>query len=115
MSEPLRQERRSHPERRIEHRRKSESAAIASSPPPRAEFDHGPVALSMDRLWTVRQAAAFLGCSTSWVYKAAERGELPRARGLGWGLRFVPVDVHAFARGQQPSNAVRAVRDDGSG
>jgi predicted DNA-binding transcriptional regulator AlpA len=57
------------------------------------------VSLPTDRLWTVRQAAAFLGRSVSWVYKAAERGELPRARGMGWGLRFVPVELHAYARG----------------
>jgi predicted DNA-binding transcriptional regulator AlpA len=55
------------------------------------------VALPTDRLWTVRQAAAFLGRSESWVYKAAERGELPN--GLGWGLRFVPSELQAFARG----------------
>ncbi len=74
----------------------------------------GTLPLAMDRLWSVRQAAAFLGRSTSWVYKAAERGELPRARGLGWGLRFVPADVHAFARGPLTSSAVLAVRDKGS-
>ena len=58
------------------------------------------VSLPTDRLWTVRQAAAFLGRSVSWVYKAAERGELPRARGMGWGLRFVPADLHAYTRGE---------------
>jgi len=57
------------------------------------------VPLPTDRLWTVRQAAAFLGRSVSWVYKAAERGELPRARGMGWGLRFVPAQLHAYANG----------------
>jgi len=61
------------------------------------------VALPSDRLWTVHQAAAFLGRSVSWVYKAAERGELPRARGFGWGLRFVPRDLHAYARGESAS------------
>lgn len=35
----------------------------------------------------------------SWVYKAAERGQLPRARGMGWGLRFVPGELYAYARG----------------
>jgi len=47
----------------------------------------------------------FLGRSVSWVYKAAERGELPRAKGLGWGVRFVPADLHAFARGEVPAIA----------
>jgi|SRR5438270_6386742 excisionase family DNA binding protein len=113
MSEAVRQERRSRLERRIESRRKSGSAAVPSAGLPPPQSQHGSVALSMDRLWTVRQAAAFLGRSTSWVYKAAERGELPRARGLGWGLRFVPADVHAFARGESSPAAV-AVHGEGS-
>lgn len=108
MSKPIRHERRSHPERRIESRRRSEDAPTPESlPAPRSQDS---IILSMDRLWTVRQAAAFLGRSTSWVYKAAERGELPRARGLGWGLRFVPADVHSFARGQPASSSATSAR-----
>ncbi len=57
------------------------------------------MSLPPDRLWTVHQAAAFLSRSVSWVYKAAESGVLPRAVGLGWGLRFVPADLYAFASG----------------
>src|SRR5438309_979023 len=106
MSDALRQDRRSRPERRIESRRKTASTAVPDAPLPPPHSQHGSIVLSMDRLWTVRQAAAFLGRSTSWVYKAAERGELPRARGLGWGLRFVPADVHAFAHGQSLPAAV---------
>jgi len=68
--------------------------------PPLRERQRDPVPLPTDRLWTVHQAAAFLGRSVSWVYKAAERGELPRARGMGWGLRFVPSELHACARGE---------------
>jgi predicted DNA-binding transcriptional regulator AlpA len=68
-------------------------------PHPR-ERRRDPIPLPADRLWTVHQAAAFLGRSGSWVYKAAERGDLPRARGMGWGLRFVPSELHAFARGE---------------
>lgn len=63
------------------------------------------VALPTDRLWTVRQAAVFLGRSESWVYKAAERGELPRARGMAWGLRFIPAELQAYARGEAPPAA----------
>jgi hypothetical protein len=63
------------------------------------------VALPTDRLWDVHQAAAFLVRSTSWVYKAAERGELPRARGFGWGLRFVPADLYAYAKGLEAPGA----------
>lgn len=78
-------------------------------PAPRNRRREG-VALPTDRLWTVRQAAAFLGRSESWVYKAAERGHLPRAKGLGWGLRFVPSELQAFARGA----VLRSPRDGGS-
>jgi len=58
-----------------------------------------PIPLPTDRLWGVREAAAFLGRSASWIYKAAERGELPRARGFGWGLRFIPAEMYAYAKG----------------
>ena len=71
----------------------------SSTPTPSTSISRDRVALPTDRLWTVRQAAAFLGRSVSWVYKAAERGELPRARGMGWGLRFVPAQLHAYANG----------------
>lgn len=62
------------------------------------------MSLPPDRLWTVHQAAAFLSRSVSWVYKAAESGSLPRAQGMGWGLRFVPADLYAFASGQPRKN-----------
>ena len=58
-----------------------------------------PIPLPTDRLWDVHQAAAFLRRSASWVYKATERGELPRARGFGWGLRFIPAELYAYAKG----------------
>ena len=68
------------------------------------------VVLPEDRLWTVHQAAAFLGRRSSWVYKAAERGELPRAKGMAWGLRFVPADLMAYARGYSRPAAYPARR-----
>ena len=71
-----------------------------ASPRPR-ERRREPISLPTDRLWTVHQAADFLGRSPSWVYKAAERGELPRARGMGWGLRFVPAELLAYAPGEK--------------
>jgi predicted DNA-binding transcriptional regulator AlpA len=73
------------------------------------------LALPTDRLWDVHQAAAFLKRSVSWVYKAAERGELPRARGFGWGLRFVPAELYAYVKGiETPAVAVLAIaRKDG--
>ena len=99
MSNPVHYERRFTSERRTGPRRRDGSSPAARTPSPAPDRQPGPTALLTDRLWTVREAAAFLGRSTSWVYKAAERGELPRARGMGWGLRFVPSELHASARG----------------
>ena len=57
-----------------------------------------------ERLWTVRDVAAFLQVSTSYVYKAAERGEVP-CRRVGALLRFVPAEVRAWALGESASGA----------
>jgi excisionase family DNA binding protein len=57
-----------------------------------------------ERLWTVRDVAAFLQVSTSYVYKAAERGEVP-CRRVGALLRFVPAEVRAWALGEPVSGA----------
>lgn len=53
-------------------------------------------------LWTVRDVATYLSASTSYVYKAAERGVLP-CRRLGALLRFVPSEVRRWAEGQTAS------------
>ncbi len=71
----------------------SEPAADAGAAP------QNQIPLPTDRLWDARQAAAYLNRSVSWVYKAAERGDLPRARGFGWGLRFIPDELYAYAKG----------------
>jgi hypothetical protein len=91
-------ERRSNPDRRIARRRNGDRSRSFPAPP----NQDGTTILAMDRLWTVHQASAFLGRSTSWVYKAAESGVLPRARGMAWGLRFLPADLMAYARGDLP-------------
>ena len=57
-----------------------------------------------EKLWTVRDVAAFLQVSTSYVYKAAERGEVP-CRRVGALLRFVPAEVRAWALGEPASGA----------
>ena len=44
-------------------------------------------ALPDNSLMDARAAASYLGLSLSWVYKAAERGELPCVR-IGAALRF---------------------------
>ena len=46
-------------------------------------------------LWTVRDVARLLKASTSWVYKAAEKGELPCIR-IGAMLRFEPAAIRAW-------------------
>jgi excisionase family DNA binding protein len=50
-------------------------------------------------LWDVRDVAHYLKASVSWVYKAAERGDLPCVR-LGGLLRFDARAVRAFALGR---------------
>lgn len=111
MSKPVQRERRSIPERRIDERRRN--AHVPHMPPPLPEREPHAKALVIDRLWTVREAAVFLARSTSWVYKAAERGELPRARGMGWGLRFVPSELHAYARGEMSDPRTMLRKRDG--
>jgi len=46
-------------------------------------------------LWTVNDVARLLKASLSWVYKAAERGELPCIR-IGAMLRFEPAAIRAW-------------------
>jgi excisionase family DNA binding protein len=53
-------------------------------------------------LWTAFEVAAFLKCSTSYVYKAAER-EVLRCLRVGRMLRFEQDAVRAFARGERPN------------
>ncbi len=55
-----------------------------------------------EHLWTAHEAADFLRCSTSYVYKAAERDLLPAIR-IGRMLRFAPDAVKRFALGTTPS------------
>lgn len=50
-------------------------------------------------LWNARDAARFLKCSTSYVYKAAERDLLTAVR-IGRMLRFEPDAVRRFAHGE---------------
>jgi excisionase family DNA binding protein len=47
-------------------------------------------------LWDAKAVSAYLKCSKSYVYKAAESGELPCVR-IGVMLRFHPAQVRAFA------------------
>lgn len=55
-----------------------------------------------DSLWGVKEVARYLRASKSWVYKSAEKGELPSVR-VGRLLRFRPNDVRAFVGHQAKS------------
>lgn len=49
-----------------------------------------------ERLWTVAETAKYLHVSTSWVYRATEKGELPHLK-LGGVIRYMPDQVRAHA------------------
>ena len=56
-----------------------------------------------DALWTADEVAAFVKCSVSYVYKAAERGDLPCVR-VGRMLRFKPDEIRATVLGLASAN-----------
>jgi len=111
VSDLIRDRRVTRDRRRAERRNKEAvkpSAALVPVAPGLESLE-----LHTGRLWTVHEAAAFLRRSTSWVYKAVERGELPRAKGMAWGVRFVASDLMSYARGEMRSSATPAsLRDE---
>jgi predicted DNA-binding transcriptional regulator AlpA len=111
VSDLIRDRRVTRDRRRAERRNKEAvkpSAALVPAAPGLESLE-----LHTGRLWTVHEAAAFLRRSTSWVYKAVERGELPRAKGMAWGVRFVASDLMSYARGEMRSSATPAsLRDE---
>jgi excisionase family DNA binding protein len=58
-----------------------------------------------DALWTVNDIARVLKSSVSWVYKAAERGELPCIR-IGAMLRFEPATIRAWLDAKKVSSSL---------
>ena len=56
--------------------------------------------LDEESLWTVHDIARLLKASTSWVYKAAERGQMPCVR-IGALLRFEPVVIREWLAKQR--------------
>jgi len=60
-----------------------------------------------DALWEVEDVMRYLKASRSWVYHAAQRGELPSLR-ISRMLRFDPAAVRSFALGKAaaPGNVV---------
>jgi len=55
------------------------------------------VPVPIERLWTVKDVATYLGVSKSWVYQHAEAGDLPCLR-VGALLRFDPDAIRTWAR-----------------
>ena len=58
-----------------------------------------------EKLWVAKDVANFGQCSMSWVYKAAERGEIPCIR-IGSMLRFDPIAVKRFFHASTSSAVV---------
>jgi excisionase family DNA binding protein len=56
-------------------------------------------------LWTVKDVAAYLQLSRSWVYQRAELGELPCIR-LGGALRFEPEAIRRWLAKQRGGDLV---------
>jgi hypothetical protein len=92
MSNPVHYERRFTPERRTRPRRRDGSSPAAPTPSPAPDRQPGPTALLTDRLWTVREAAAFLGRSTSWVITRLQSAAscLARAEWAGASASSLP-------------------------
>lgn len=55
----------------------------------------------LERLWTVRDVAAFLRVPVGTIYQWRVRSEGPPAMRLGRHLRFDPAEVVAWARRQR--------------
>jgi excisionase family DNA binding protein len=58
-----------------------------------------------ETLWTVKDVAAYLKLSESWVNKRAADGTLPTLR-IGRALRFEPDAIRAWMRGEECGGAV---------
>ncbi len=60
----------------------------------------------VEPLWTVKDVAAYLRTSTSWVYSHADDGTIPSVR-IGGLRRFQPDAIRAYARGEwKPSTVI---------
>ena len=71
------------------------SAALQIVAPPAVLDSESVGVIPYESLWTVSDAANFLRMSRDWVYRAAERGDLPY-RKVGANLRFVPSELRAW-------------------
>ena len=61
---------------------------------------------SSEPLWTVKEVAAYLRVSNSWVYSHGEAGTIPSVQ-IGGLRRFHPEAIRAYARGEwKPASVV---------
>jgi len=88
-----------------------EPAALAERAPPAPrepkqehEDEPGNPTSPEDTLWTVKDVAAYLAVSRSWIYQRTAAGTFPHLN-VGGLLRFDPAEVKAWARGQQAPGA----------
>ncbi len=58
-----------------------------------------PTAEKREPLWSVAEAALYLGVSTDWVYRKSANGELP-CRKVGRNTRFEPSELAAWVSRQ---------------
>jgi len=73
---------------------------------PRVEVRGAAEGCSGDRLWTVRETAAYLGKSARWLFDVlrtpeSEPGSIPFVR-IGRSPRFIPDDIRAWLDMQCP-------------
>ena len=61
--------------------------------------------LADETLWTVKDVARLLKASSSWVYKNAERGEIPCVH-IGALLRFDPAAIRAWLASKSAGKAL---------
>jgi excisionase family DNA binding protein len=47
-------------------------------------------------LWDIKEAAAFLKMSPSWVYKRVSAGEIPHCK-IGSAVRFMPEQMELYS------------------
>lgn len=67
-----------------------------------------PAPTPIENLWDVKQVMTFLNVKRTWVYEAANRGELPHVR-LGSKLRFEPDQVREYVRKNRSTVQVATV------
>jgi hypothetical protein len=85
---------------------------IHATPPQTAQRAPSGEHEGYDALWTAKDVADYLRASISWVYQKSEGGLLPclpRLPGSNF-LRFDPVAVRAYARGEWRPETVVPMR-----